>query len=82
MRHQDQVAEIHKLLSHLETRTTAMADSVYRNPLATISAHSRPSLERETFFRRGPIVIGLGRLLPIRGDYMTHDYTGSANTAG
>ena len=75
MRHQDQVAEIHKLLSHLETRTTAMADSVYRNPLSDYICLEQAALERETFFRRGPIAIGLGCLLPNPGDYMTHDYT-------
>ena len=76
MRHQDQVAEIHKLLSHLETRTTAMADSVYRNPVSDYTCSEQAALERETFFRRGPIAIGLGCLLPNPGDYMTHDYTG------
>ena len=34
MRHQDQVAEARKLLSYLDTRTTAMADSIYRNPVS------------------------------------------------
>src|SRR5207253_2893988 len=34
------------------------------------------ALEREVFFRGGPINIGLGRLLPTPGDWMTHDYTG------
>ena len=62
MRQQDQVAEIHKLLSHLETRTTAMADSVYRNPVSDYICHEQAALERETFFRRGPIAIGLRRL--------------------
>ena len=61
MRHQDQVAEIHKLLSHLE-RTTATTDSVYRNPVSDYICPQQAALERETFFRRSPIVIGLGCL--------------------
>jgi phenylpropionate dioxygenase-like ring-hydroxylating dioxygenase large terminal subunit len=76
MRHQDQVAEAHKLLSHLETRTTAMADGVYRNPVADYTCPRQGALEREAFFRHGPINIGLGCLLPQPGDYMTHDCTG------
>jgi hypothetical protein len=51
MRHQDQVAEIHKLLSHLETRTTAMADSVYRNPVSDYICPEQAAFERETFSR-------------------------------
>ncbi len=77
MRHQDQVAEAHKLLSYLETRTTAMADGVYRNPVTDYTCLKQAALEREAFFRRGPVNIGLSCLLPRPGDYMTHDYTGT-----
>jgi phenylpropionate dioxygenase-like ring-hydroxylating dioxygenase large terminal subunit len=76
MRHQDQVAEARKLLSLLQTRTTAVADSVYRNPVTDYTCPRQAAVERDTFFRRGPINIGLGCLLPKPGDYMTHDYTG------
>jgi phenylpropionate dioxygenase-like ring-hydroxylating dioxygenase large terminal subunit len=76
MRHREQVAEAHKLLSHLETRTTAMADGVYPNPIADYTCPHQAALEREAFFRRGPINIGLGCWLPNAGDYMTHDYAG------
>ena len=53
-----------------------MADSVYGNPVSDYICPQQAALDRETFFRRGPIAIGLGCLLPSRGDYMTHDYTG------
>jgi nitrite reductase/ring-hydroxylating ferredoxin subunit len=76
MRHQDQVAELRKLLSYLETRTTAMADEVYRNPVGDYTCAQQAALEREVFFRRGPINLGLGCLLPNPGDWITHDYTG------
>jgi hypothetical protein len=48
MRHQDQVAEIRKLLSHLEGRTTAVADSVYGNPVSDYICPQQAALERET----------------------------------
>lgn len=76
MRHHEQVAEAHKLLSYLDTRTTAMADTVYRNPVTDYTCPQQAALEREAFFRRGPVAIGLGCLLPSPGDYMTHDYAG------
>ena len=76
MRHQDQVAEARKLLSYLDTRTTAMADSVYRNPVSDYTCPRQAVLEREVLFRRGPINIGLGWLLPNPGDSITHDHTG------
>jgi phenylpropionate dioxygenase-like ring-hydroxylating dioxygenase large terminal subunit len=76
MRQQDQVAEGRKLLSYLDKRTTAMADSIYRNPVGDYTWPRQAALEREVFFRRGPINIGLGCLLLNPGDWMTHDYTG------
>lgn len=76
MHHQDQVAEARKLLSYLETRATAMAEAVYRNPVTDYTCPNQAALEREAFFRRGPINIGLGCLLAGPGDYMTHDFTG------
>ena len=76
MRQQDQIAEARKLLSYRDTRTTAMADSVYRNPVSDYTCPRQAVLEREVLFRRGPINIGLGWLLPNPGDSMTHDYTG------
>jgi len=76
MRHQDQITQARKLLSYLDTRTTAMADSIYRNPVSNYTCPHQTALEREVFFRRGPVNIGLGCLLPNPGDWMTHDYTG------
>ena len=58
MRHQDQVAEARKLLSYLDTRTTAMADSVYRNPVSNYTCPRQAALEREMFFRRGRSISG------------------------
>ena len=77
MRHQDQVAEARKLLSYLDTRTTAMADNVYRNPVSNYTCPQQAARERERLFRRGPINIGLGCLLPKPGDWMAHDYAGA-----
>jgi phenylpropionate dioxygenase-like ring-hydroxylating dioxygenase large terminal subunit len=53
-----------------------MAESVYRNPVSNYTCPQQAALEREMLFRRGPINIGLGCLLPNPGDWMIHDYTG------
>jgi phenylpropionate dioxygenase-like ring-hydroxylating dioxygenase large terminal subunit len=76
MRREDQVAEARKLLDHLDRRTTALADAIYRNPVTDYTCRQQAAREREVFFRNGPINIGLSALLPRAGDWMTHDYAG------
>jgi hypothetical protein len=76
MQHQVQVAEAGKLLSYLGTRTTAIADCIYRDPGRDYTRPRQAALEREVLFRRGPINIGVGWLLPNPGESMTHDHTG------
>src|SRR5262249_6742395 len=65
-----------KLLGYLDTKTTALADAVYRNPVADYTCPAQSARERDVFFRRGPFAVGLSCLLPKPGDYMTHDYSG------
>ena len=76
MRRQDQIAEARKLLAHLDNRTTDLADGIYRNPVADYTCPEQAGREREVFFRKTPLNIGLSALLPNPGDWLTHDYTG------
>ena len=76
MLRQDQLEQSRKLLSHLDSGTTAMADGVYLNPVTDYTCPKQLARERELFFRSGPLNIGLSCLLPAPGDYMTHDYAG------
>jgi phenylpropionate dioxygenase-like ring-hydroxylating dioxygenase large terminal subunit len=76
MRRQDQIAEARKLLSYIDKRTTALADGVYRNPVADYTCPRQAARERALFFENGPINIGLSGLLPHAGDWMTHDHAG------
>ncbi|HUH83709.1 MAG TPA: SRPBCC family protein [Stellaceae bacterium] len=76
MLHQDQVEQARKLLAHLEGRSTALADGIYRNPVSDYTCPQQAAREREVFFRLSPICIGLSCLLPQPRDFLTHDYTG------
>src|SRR5262249_30723439 len=71
-----QVEQARKLLGYLYTKTTALAEAVYRNPVADYTCPAQSTRERDVFFRRGPFMVGLSCLLPKPGDYMTHDYSG------
>jgi phenylpropionate dioxygenase-like ring-hydroxylating dioxygenase large terminal subunit len=72
----DQREQARKLFGYLDTQTTANADSVYRNEVDDYTCRNQFARERELFFRRGPLFVGLSCLLSRTGDYMTHDYAG------
>jgi phenylpropionate dioxygenase-like ring-hydroxylating dioxygenase large terminal subunit len=76
MRREEQIVQARKLMSYLDQRTTARAEGVYRNPVSDYTSPQQAARERELFFRRGVICVGLSCLLPKPGDWMTHDYTG------
>jgi phenylpropionate dioxygenase-like ring-hydroxylating dioxygenase large terminal subunit len=76
MRREVQIAEAKTLLAHLDKRTTALAEGVYRNPITDYTCPEQAARERELLFLNGPINIGLSALLPRPGDWMTHDWAG------
>ncbi len=76
LKHQDQVAQGELLLRYLDEKTTAMADGIYANGVSDYICSKQVAAERERFFRKGPINIGLSCLVPKPGDFMTHDLTG------
>ncbi len=76
MQHQDQVEQGRKLLAYKAARTTALADAIYRHNVSDYTCPGQAAKEREIFFGRWPISIGLSGLLPNPGDYLTHDHTG------
>jgi phenylpropionate dioxygenase-like ring-hydroxylating dioxygenase large terminal subunit len=76
MQRQDQLEQARRLFGYLDTHTTAMAPGVYRNPVSDYTCPRQLARERELFFQRGPLNIGLSCLLPSAGDFMTHDFSG------
>ena len=77
MQRAEQVNQARKLLGYLQSRTTAMAEHVYRNPVTDYTCPRQLAQERDLFFRRSPLLIGLSCLVPTAGDYLTHDYSGT-----
>ena len=67
MQREEQVEQAGKLLAYLDARTTAMADGVYQNPVRDYTCPHQFAQERELFFRRSPLLIGLSCLLPMPG---------------
>ena len=67
---QDQREQARKLFAYLDTQTTANADTVYRNEVVDYTCRKQFARERELFFRRAPLFVGLSCLLPRPGDYM------------
>lgn len=71
-----QVAQLRQLLRYIDTKTTAMAESVYRNPVTDYTCRRQLAAERETLFRRHPLLMGLGSEIPEPGDFLTDDFSG------
>ena len=71
-----QVAQLRQLLHYLETKTTAMADSEYRNPVTDYTCRAQLAAERKTLFRGHPLLMGLGSEIPEPGDFLTDDFSG------
>ena len=72
-----QVAQLRQLLHFLDTRTTAMADAVYRNPVTDYTCREQLASERNLLFRRHPLLMGLGNEISEPGDFLTDDFSGA-----
>ena len=76
MSQSEQVTHLRQLLHYLDSRTTAMADSGYRNRVSDYTCREQLAAERDALFRRHPLVMGLGCEIPDSGDYLTDDFSG------
>lgn len=65
-----------QLLSALDERRTALAETIYRNPVSDYISAEQVELERQRFFRESPLVMGLSGDLPQPGDFITNDLLG------
>jgi phenylpropionate dioxygenase-like ring-hydroxylating dioxygenase large terminal subunit len=76
MQQSAQIEVAHQLLDYIDTRTTAMADDIYRQPVREYTCPERAAREHATLFRALPLCLGLSGLLPERGSYATHEVSG------
>ena len=58
MSRQDQINLLKRLLHYVETRTTAMADSPWRNEVSAYTDAERLAEEQRVLFRKHPLVMG------------------------
>ncbi len=76
MKHETQVEQARKLFQFLDSGTTAAGAAVYRNPVTDYTCPQQAERERDTLFRRFPLLVGLSCELPRAGDYVTDDFSG------
>jgi phenylpropionate dioxygenase-like ring-hydroxylating dioxygenase large terminal subunit len=76
MRQTLQIQLIQTLLDLVESRNIYSSDESSRNPTEVYTSPSRFERERDTLFRKFPLIVGFSSQIPSCGDYFTHDYTG------
>ena len=80
MSRQDQINLLKRLLQYVETRTTAMADSPWRNEVSVYTDAERLAEEQRVLFRKHPLVMGFASDWPAPGSFSTDDHAGFARS--
>lgn len=76
MKQETQVALIRRLLQHVENGTTDLEVQPEDFSRRIYASPSRIAEERQTLFRRFPLVVGFSSHIKEPGDFLTHDLTG------
>ena len=76
MSRQDEINLLKRLLHYVETRTTAMADSPWRNEVSAYTDAERLAQEQRILFREHPLVMGFASDWPAPGSFSTDDHAG------
>ncbi len=76
MHRQEQITQARKICGYLDSRTTALADEVYLNPVAGYTCPEKFAAERKSFFRGGPLFMGLSREFPEPGSFRAEVFDG------
>ena len=76
MLHAEQIRQGRRLLELMDSRATAMADGIYRNPVSDYASPEQATLERTLLFRRYPLNLGLSCRLPDPGDWLAEEIDG------
>jgi len=76
MNRQQQTALLKRLLHHVDSRTTSLADAPWRNDVSVYSDPAHLAREQQALFRRHPILMGFASQWPAPGAFSTDDYAG------
>src|SRR5687768_652890 len=76
MDHALQRTLVHRLLAHLEHRTTDREPAPSRLPVAAYADADRLAREQAKIFRELPLAIAHSSQLAAPGDFLTHDHSG------
>ena len=76
MEHAVQVGIAKKFIKYLETDTTAMAPSLYRNPVRQYTCPDRLVREKAALFHHYPLHLGFSCEMPDPGDFKTDNFSG------
>jgi hypothetical protein len=71
-----EIAILQSLLHYAETKTTALTDSAWQNPVSAYTCPDRHHQEEALLIRARPLVWGLSCDWPKPGSYRTDDYSG------
>ena len=76
MEHAEQVRVAKRLMRHIASGETDMAEGLYHNPVSTYISESLAALEDDRFFRSRPLVVAASAELPAPHTFVTHDLSG------
>jgi phenylpropionate dioxygenase-like ring-hydroxylating dioxygenase large terminal subunit len=76
MEYSDQIQCARRLLRHIESETTDLADAAYPHNVSDYTCRMQLQNEKTKLFRAYPIFIGFGSDLANTGDYLTETYAG------
>jgi phenylpropionate dioxygenase-like ring-hydroxylating dioxygenase large terminal subunit len=71
-----QVDLLKRLLDYVDTKTTALAEAPWRNPVSVYTDPEHAERERQVLFRRHPLLMGFASQWRAPGAFRTDDYAG------
>jgi phenylpropionate dioxygenase-like ring-hydroxylating dioxygenase large terminal subunit len=77
MNRQEQTGLLKRLLHHVDSKTTSLADAPWRNDVSVYADPEHLAREQQMLFRRHPILMGFASEWATPGAFRTDDYAGA-----
>ncbi len=71
-----QIENAKKFIGYLDSKTTAMSDALYRNPVSQYTCADRLAREKNQLFGGYPLHLAFSCEIPEPGDFRTDDFSG------